>query len=157
MSEIRQAVPDAKKPSVLLPIMGLTIAICCGVIAYFTAPIVIDTLIDNVDNFQVYEPDDSQLLINNQLFARNLTEIAATAAIGIVLFSILMTFVSVIGGRAGLKERQETLAAPKPGQGTDKQWDKYERKLAKQRKEKIEALKRIKAKKDAEERSRAKK
>ena len=157
MSEIRQAVPDAKKPSVLLPIMGLTIAISCGVIAYFSAPMIIDTLIDNVENFQVYEPDDTQILINNQAFARNQAELATTAAVGIVLFSIFMTFVSLIGGRAGLKERQETLTAPKPGQGTDKQWEKYERQLAKQRKEKIAALKRIKAKKEAEERKRSKK
>lgn len=162
MSEIRQAVPDAKKPSVLLPVMGLVIAVCCGVIAYFSAPMIIDALIDNFDNFQVDELDDTQIIItssdsgNVRHLQRTQAELATAATVGIILFSILMTFVSMVGGRAGLKERQETLAPPKPGQGSDKDWEKYERKLAKQRREKIEALKRIKAKKEAEERRKKK-
>lgn len=157
MSEIRQAVDDAKKPSIFLPLMGLIMAICCGVIAYFSAPIVLDTLIENVDSFEAVPNDDTpeleeQILINNQQFSRRQAELAATATVAIILFSFLMTFVSILGGRTGLKERQEILTPPKPGKGTNKQWEKYERKLAKQRKEKIEALKRIKAKKEAAER-----
>lgn len=150
MSEIRQAVSDAQKPSALLPLMGLVIAVCCVVIGYFSAPMILDTLIENVDNFQ--ELSEDEIAINNQPYSRSNAEIAATATVAIILFSILMTLVSMVGGRAGLKERQETLVPPKPGQGTDKEWEKYERKLAKQRREKIEALKRIKAKKDREAR-----
>lgn len=129
-----------KKMHPLLPVMGLVIAVCLGVLAYFLSPIVID-LIEK----QVGEYEFNQRVGNS----RQYLEYAFAAFIWLVLFALAMAIVSAAIG----EDPEEELRLVRPREGDVRAWRKYERA---QRKMEERRMKQAKAKLRAEERAKSK-
>lgn len=149
--ELRQAVPDAKKPSAIGPVMGLILAVAVGVVAYFVAPMVIDQLQENFTQFDeaLIEEDE---VIGEQSSNEALITYATTGFIWFVIFSILMLLVSGIAGRDSVVESERKTLHPRQDQLTKRQAEKYYGKISKQRRQKIAALKKLKAKEESKRR-----
>lgn len=143
MSEdLRQAIPDAKKPNPLLPILGIVMAVSLGIAAYFVSPIIIELLEDNVAQFNEAAQDiDDDML-----------HYAFTAFLWFSTFSTLMALVAVVAARPTVVEQEQRTLHPRLDQLTSREARKYENKIQKQRQKKIETLKRMKAQQEREER-----
>lgn len=146
MSEdIKQAIPDAKKPSPIMPVVGIVLALALAGMAYFAAPLIIEFAEDNVTQFQEstaeFDDDDMELLT-----------LAAGVMLWFLTFSILMTIVAAVAGRRTVIEQEQATLHPRMDQLTPKAARKYEAKVAAQRKKKIEALKKLKEREEAKRR-----
>ena len=135
MKSTTTAPKSKKKPNQFLPVMGLLIAICVGVIAYFAAPLAIDG---------VKEVMGAQEYRNRIATAEN--EKYLTYAFGVmiwlVVFSILMLLVSAAIGED--PDKEERLLKPPPGSSPKvlKEYYKKLEQLEKKRIKQAEALKR---------------
>jgi uncharacterized membrane protein (DUF106 family) len=142
--EIKQATPEAKKPSAITPALGFVLALALGGIAFFAAPLIVDAL-EGVSQFEesTADFDDEEM----QLF---------TVAIGVMLwfltFSILITLVAAVAGKRTVIEEEQATLHPRMDQMNAREARKYEAKIAQQRKKKIEALKKLKREEEAKRR-----
>jgi hypothetical protein len=123
-----------KKFNPFLPMLGLILAIMIGVVAYFAAPIVVDLLEKNVDQFATRLQEEPE--------RKDQVTIGIGAFIWIAFFGLAMTIVMAAKPRDIVDEEYANL---KPRDLTDpKAVQRYEKKFAKNRRDKIKAVKRIK-------------
>jgi hypothetical protein len=116
--------PKQKKPEhYLLPAMGLIIAVAVAVIAYLLAPITIDLIRNQMGEARF----DARL----GSFSEQNLQIAFTVVIWLVLFALSMMLVSALIGVDPNSEDQ--LVRPREN-ASEKEWAKYEKRLAKIRK-----------------------
>lgn len=144
MSEIKQAEAEARKPSVLAPVMGLMLAVALAVIAYFVAPFALEPLRENAENIDkmIVEAEDPEATEQNLRYAMS-------AFIWFVSFALLMMFVAGVAGRDSLIAAERKTLQPRSSELNAREAQKYYDKISKQRRQKIEALKRLKAKEEA--------
>lgn len=143
MSEdLKQAIPEAKKPSVIMPIVGIVMAVSLAGMSFFAAPILIDLLKENSTQFN----DVANDLDDNMLLG------AMGVMIWFTTFSILMTVVAAAaGGNTVIDEEQRTLH-PRLDQMTPRKAKQYEAKIQKQRQKKIRELKKMRERQEAQRR-----
>lgn len=149
--ELRQAVHEAKKPSVIGPVMGLVLAAALGVAAYFAAPIIIEQLKENFTQFDeaLIEEDE---VVGEESSNEQLITYATAGFIWFVIFSILMLMVSGVAGRDSVVDSERKTLHPRQDELSARQAEKYYAKISKQRRKKIEALKKLKAQEEAKRR-----
>lgn len=141
--EIRMATPEAKKPSVINPVLGLVLALSLAGMAFFAAPLILDLLLENVAQFEEatveFEDDEMDLL---------------TVGIGVMLwfltFGILLTLVAAVAGKRTIVEQEQATLHPRMEKMTVREAKKYEEKISQQRKKKIEELKKLKAREESQ-------
>lgn len=110
--------PKKKKRSALMPITGLVMAGSIAVVAYFSAPILIDFLIEQ-------RPDLRADLAGNM----GTFEIVVTVFLWLTLFSLSMLVVAIAIGSDPVKD--DTVLHPRPGD--KKALVKYAKEMDKQR------------------------
>lgn len=152
MSEdIRKAIPEAKKPSALGPLMGLILAIALGVASYFAAPFIVEQLKENITQFDealIEESEATEAEPSNE----DIITYASVAFIWFTIFSIMILLVSGVAGRDSVVDKEQKTLHPREDQLTAKEAKKYYDKISKQRQKKIAALKKLKAKEEAQRR-----
>jgi len=155
MSNIKEVPPEARKPSALLPAMGLIMAICSAIISVFSSPLIIDLLRENISQFE----GRTQKLTTGkavlfQLMGKDFTQLHLLLSVitWFILMAIFVMVVSGVAGRASLVDQEARTVKPRKSELTPRQIKKYEKKLEQQRLEKIKALKRMKSKSDSEQR-----
>ncbi len=149
--EIRQATHDAKKPSVLGPVMGLFMALAVGVAAFFSAPFIMEQMQANFTRFDealIEESEATETESSNEQTIR----LAITAFVWFVSFSILILLVSGVAGRDSVVVAERKTLHPRQDELSPRKAEKYYRKISKQRQQKIAALKKLKAKEEAKRR-----
>ena len=139
--DIKEAIPDAKKPNPLLPVLGVFLGGSLAVAAYFGAPLLIDILSENIGSF-----DESTKEIEDDML-----HYAFAVLIWFISFSILMTVVASVAARPTVIEQEQRTLHPRKDKLTQREAKKYESKIQKQRKKKIAALKKLKEKQAREE------
>ncbi|PJF45008.1 MAG: hypothetical protein CUN55_01130 [Phototrophicales bacterium] len=149
--EIRQAVPDAKRPSALGPLMGLLLAASLAVISYFAAPLLIDQLKANFTSFDEAIIEEDEALEGQSSNEDTITYVTA-AFIWFTSFSLLMVLVSAVVGRDSVIEAERKTVHPRQDKMSPREAKKYYAKISKQRRQKIAALKKLKAKEEAKRR-----
>jgi hypothetical protein len=92
-----------RKKNPYLPVIGLILAILFGVISYFVAPILLDTLAENVDLEARLAEEDGE---------RNLT-IAVGVAVWLVLMSTYVILVTIASGGSTFFEDEQKILQPR--------------------------------------------
>lgn len=159
MSNIKEAPPEERKPSALLPAMGLIMAVCSALISVFSAPIIVDLLNENVSDFEsrtekLVPGRDKVPAALFDLMGKEFTYLHLLIAIvaWFIMMAVFVMVVSGVAGRASLIDQEARTVKPRKSELTPAQIKKYEKKLEQQRLEKIKALKRMKSKHDSEQR-----
>jgi hypothetical protein len=128
-----------KKNYVMLPFIGLILIVSLAVLSYFVAPIIIDLLSENLENFdgQTEDIEDLQLRAG---FA---------AVLWVMLLALVMLLASIFVGADPDKDAK--IIAPPPG-ASQREIDKYNRQLKQARERKKAQLKRLVEKEEREKR-----
>lgn len=138
MSVIKQQ-ERKKKVNPYLPFVGLILAISIGLLAFGASSLLKDPLIEQLPELQARIAEDP----NNELYIQG--------AIGVIIwftgFVTAMSFVSM-----GLNKNivEDEYGIMLPVNPTQKDIDKYRKAMSRNRKDKIEAAKRLKKKKERE-------
>ena len=132
-----------KKTNPYLPIIGLLLAIIFGVIAYFVAPFLVDTLADNVDSVEARLQEENG--------ERNLN-IAASVAIWLVLMSTYVIIITMASGGTSYFEDEQKILQPRTND--PKQIKAYYNKREKMLKKKKRLLKELAAEEKRQQRRR---
>jgi hypothetical protein len=143
---------EGRRSGGVLPIVALFLILSLGVVSIFSAPLIIDLLKDNVDDFEervatieekevfkIGERDYSQL------------DVAVGVSLWIILVAFSMFLVAANLGSSGV-EKEDVLL--RPTSDNPRAWAKYERKLAKIRRAKMKEVKKLKEKQEREARKR---
>lgn len=144
MAVVKQA-EKKKKQNPFLPIIGLVIVVCFGIIAYFSSPFLVDLIRENlpqIDEQVSADPDGP----------RNL-RIAVGVMVWFILSSIFMMISAANRGKDIVQDEYSNLR-PRGAEATDKALDKYDKELSKNRQAQIKALKKLQKKKEREQRGR---
>ncbi|NDJ85807.1 MAG: hypothetical protein GYB66_07970 [Chloroflexi bacterium] len=140
--EIRQASTKRKK-SALTPLMGLVLAIALAVAAFFSAPLIVDLMQENIEPFAEQTEDIST----------DRLEIVIAGIMWLLLLSVVGLIAAASAGGDTLIDKEGKIIMPRGRKLSERELQALEKKVAQQRQEKIKALKKLKAKKEQAERS----
>lgn len=137
MTEFKKVTKE-NKPTALLPAMGLILAVCTAAICYAVAPMIGEQLRGNAQFAErIAEVDDRNLHI----------------MIGVTLWFISLAFIvmiiSLFQGNDTLIDQESKTVRLKQKDLSPRKIRRYEAKIAKQRQQKIKALKRMRDKQEA--------
>jgi hypothetical protein len=138
---VKQAEKKQKK-NPFLPVIGLAIAIALGVIAYFSAPFLLDLLADNSEKIA--------LQIKDPAYKRNMTFIIAFI-IWLVTLSFMVAVVASVSSKNIVEDEYKNL---QPREYDPKAIAKYEKQAAQNRQEQIKAVKKLAKKQEHEKKRR---
>lgn len=133
-----------KKKNPYLPIIGLIIAICLGAIAYLVSPFIMDILEEQSTTFaeRLNEPDGE----------RNI-RIALTIVLWFLTLALFTGIVAMMTPKNLILDEGKNV---RPRDMNPKSQAKYEKRMAEKRKAEIKAVKRLKGKKEKEQRKQGK-
>lgn len=143
-----------KKRSAVVPIIALVLVISLGVISFFAAPMLIDALKENNEEFatRVYEVE---LEINEEFEVAGTGYSRLDIAIAIFLWIVLLAISGmVVAGALGGDMARKEDATLRPVSKDPKAIQKYDKKLEKIRKQKMKEVRKLKEIQDREMRKR---
>ena len=128
---------NKRKPNQFLPIMGLLIALCVGVIAYFGAPLLVDVVKDQVDL------ETRRRMVEDEQYL--------TIAFGVIIWLVSFSLLMVVVSAAFVEDpdNEERLLRPPPG-SSPKELKRYYKLLEKQEKKRIKQAEHLKRRQDKE-------
>ncbi len=142
-------VKDAKRKKItagpLLPLIGFTLAVTLGVIAYFSAPLLVDFAKTNLG-----EQEFEQRLAQDNI-EEGQVQIAFAVVLWLALFGLTMTIVAAAIGED--PEKENAIVRPRED-ASPKEWKKYREEWAKVEKKRLARAEQVKREQKKREKKR---
>jgi hypothetical protein len=126
---VKQAEKIRRKSS-LLPAMGLVLAVCVAVIAYFAAPLLVELLRENVGAFNARVGNPAEIVDTpaGAITRLRLIELGMVVVLWLALYGLSMIVVTSALGED--PEDEERLMRPREN-ASEKEWERYRKRYAK--------------------------